>query len=277
MLVFLAEMKDFKSILKLLTRGRPVAKFSRFLRKLRREMILKDYWDATKGAAALHLTNEFAIKPFVRDMGTIISQCGILAQEAQQKFADAGRETNTRYYSELLYSNRTGTSSYETYVGTVESTNFNACMEYQYNYKLRSSLAAFTQYWGLLNSPTAMWELMPFSFVVDYFLNIGDSIKAAQRDKNVHLNWSQYCESLLTIKSQGYHNDAAYLYGPMIVGDCVGSLEPQESQHNLYSGSKSSLYTRRVRTPFKGMVVPKLRKPSSKQKLNLLALARAVI
>lgn len=287
--VFLAELKDFKSLAKIML-NKPLLSLSNHFRKLlwKARHIDKHRinFDPSKPLAQLHLTNEFAIKPLLADIMAIACQMEVLAADAQQQFSDAGREFSSRHYTEELFREDLDTrSAYSQskspwYLsGTSKTLTFTATMEYSYEYNLRSSLSAFMRYWGLVPNAEAVWNLIPFSFLFDYFIKVGRSLRAARRDENVCLNLSQYCESLLSNSSSGLHFKDAYLLHPVIYEWNVNSPDPilGTRHNNLIAGYISSLYTRRVATPNKGAVLPRIARPSSSQRLNMLALARCFL
>jgi hypothetical protein len=282
MFVFLAELKDFKSLLRIMA-NKPLLKLSNFVRRLRTKN-RKLRLDPSLPLAQAHLTNEFAIKPLISDIIKITCQLETLAREAQQKFADAGRERSSRHYTEELFREDTDTrtayqqSAYpHLLVGTSKTLTFNATMEYSYRYNMRGPLEAFMRYWGLVPNAEAVWELIPFSFLLDYFIKIGDSIRTASRDGHVGLNLNQYCESLTSYSTSGHHYKSDHLYAPLITGEGLGDLAYDRAPNGLVSGYVSSLYTRRVTTPNRSLALPRLAVPSSKQGLNMLALARCFI
>jgi hypothetical protein len=283
--VFIAELKDFREIAKFLAK-KPLRKLSNYFRKLKgrwKAKGLKKY-DFTRPLAELHLTNEFALKPLLSDIYKITCQMETLVSEAQAKFADAGRELSSRHYSEELFredaDERTAyqQAKYpEKLVGRSKVLTFTATMEYSYEYNMRSTLDAFMKYWGLVPNAEAIWELIPFSFLIDYFYKIGNSIRVASRDSNVRLDLNQYCESLTSYETVGTHYKDEYLLGPLVIGDPMGNNPIGRAPNNLISGVASSLYTRRVCHPNKGLALPRFAKPRSKQQLNMLALARCFL
>lgn len=280
--VFLAELRDFKSLLRIMA-NKPLLKLSNWIRRLRTKS-RKLRLDPSLPLAQAHLTNEFAIKPLISDIISITCQLETLAREAQQKFADAGRERSSRHYTEELFRDDFDTrTAYKQsnaphlLEGTSKTLTFNATMEYSYRYNMRGPLQAFMRYWGLVPNAEAVWELIPFSFLLDYFIKIGDSIRTASRDGHVDLNLSQYCESITSYSTNGIHYKSEHLYAPLITGEGLGNLAYDRSPNGLVSGYVSSLYTRRVTTPNRGLALPRLAVPSGKQGLNMLALARCFI
>lgn len=279
---FIAELKDFRSLALALTK-RPIEKLKRFLVKTRARANKLDYFSYgdTRTAAELHLLNEFAVKPLLSDIYQITCQMEVLAREVQQKFLDAGRERSSRHYTEVLFRGESGMTypSYFLSQGTVETTTFTATMEYSYNYNVRSSLDAFMAYWGLVPNAEAVWNLIPFSFLVDYIVKIGNSLRVARRDSSVDLNLSQYAESFLTISSTGVHHKPEMLFAPFIVVDRVrrSADEGKLAPNHLVNGHYSSFYSRAVADPLKRMATPRVVRPKDSQILNVFAIARCFV
>jgi hypothetical protein len=265
---FLLELKDVKELLKLL-RAHPIRKLRNFFRRKRK------LFDPSKPLAEAHLMNEFAIKPLLSDILTITCQIEEHVRNAQEEFAEAGLGRNSRHWSDwtivddsnLVYG---GYYYYYQASGEVEWQKFTATMEYNYNYSARSSLDAFMRFWGLTPTWEAIWNAIPFSFVVDYFVKVGNSIAAMETDPNVEVLLNQYCESILSMRSSGTHivTDNCYEKTIVVDGDLIKNGLP------LVSGNYSSLYTRRVVAPNKGAALPSVGPMSSKQGLNLAALLR---
>lgn len=272
---FVVELRDFKRIAKFLLKN-PLRK----IRNLIKRIIRKRRFDPTKPIAQLHLSNEFALKPLLSDIYKLSCQLDAKITDIQKSFADAGRERNKRHYSEVfpIYEyNRFSDYEQSKYPwlmkGNSEQLMFNATMEYSYEYNMRSTLSAFSKYYGVLPDTEAIWDAIPFSFIVDYFLKVGDALDINSRDKNVLLDLHQYCESILSERTNGMHFKASYLFGPMLGSRFIKN--PGSSGNYLVSGSESSLYTRYVAQPKTGSVMPRLHRPSTKQGWNMLALLRA--
>jgi hypothetical protein len=91
-----------------------------------------------------------------------------------------------------------------------------------------------------------------------------------EHDPNVDVLMRQYCESILTLKTSGIHLVTDECHNKVTVVDGKVRKDPLP----LVSGFESSLYTRRVCQPKKGMVIPSVQLASSRQALNLAALLR---
>lgn len=270
---FLMELRDFRSLLRLLRR-KPLKKLRNFFVRKKRTL------DPTKPIAQTYLMNEFALKPLLSDIYKITIQLQETVKDAQQKFADAGDERSSRHYSETFTEMRTDTRSAYAIsreqgarIGSTLETVFTATMEYSYRYNMRTPLDAFMKYWGLYASPEAIWNAVPFTFIVDYFLGVGDAIRITSRDRNVGLSLHQYCESLCTTRSTGFYVLPDKTYCGIITDQAI-DLPDLPSSDILCAGMTSSLYSRRRTQPNKGLVIPRIKMPSSKQALNLGALLR---
>jgi hypothetical protein len=265
---FLLELRDFRQLAKLL-RQKPLRKLRNYFRRLRKSL------DPSRPLAEAHLMNEFALKPLLADIVKITCQLEEIVQNVQDEFAEAGQGRNSRHWSEtrviddadLTYG---GYGYYYRAIGDAEVQKFTATMEYSYKYSARSSIDAFMRYWGLIPTTEAVWNAIPFSFVVDYFVKVGNSIAAMEKDPNVDVLMTQYCESILSKRTSGIHLLLDKYHEGILVID--GNLT--SDQINLVSGYESSLYTRRVCRPNKGAVLPRVSPMSSRQGLNLAALLR---
>jgi hypothetical protein len=265
---FIAELRDFKSLARLLYKH-PLRKLRNFFRRKRKSLL------SSRTLAEAHLMNEFALKPLLADIYKITCQMEEIVRDAQTRFADAGTGRNSRHWTESRVIDD-GSLSYGGYYyyykaeGTVEVQKFTATMEYSYDYSARGPINAFMRYWGLIPTWEALWNVVPWTFVVDYFIKIGNSIAAMEHDPNVDVLMRQYCESILTLKTSGIHLVTDECHNKVTVVDGKVRKDPLP----LVSGFESSLYTRRVCQPKKGMVIPSVQLASSRQALNLAALLR---
>jgi hypothetical protein len=278
MLNFLFELRDFKSLIKhCLTFKMSYRKLRNILR--RPPKIGKQ--DPTKGAAGVFLTWQLALKPLLMDLTSIHAQLCTLVREVQEEFNSAGSEDQSSHYSELLGSEQTGMTpgtkvNYIYGSGSYRSTMFTATMHYKYAYEMRSTIDAFVKYWGLSPSAETFWNAIPWTFVFDYFVKIGDSIHAMEIDQNVDLRMTDYAESLLTTSTTGTHllPGSSSIYRFLMVDD---EILPQVSYPRLISGTKGTIYERRVTSPNFGPALPRLNLPSGKQSAVMASLVRCIL
>lgn len=255
--------------------GKPT-KLSRLLRKAPKTGL-----SVLSGAVAeAWLAIGLAIMPTLSDTHNILSRMKDNIDHAQADFAQKGIDGNTRHYTEVLYdasdlSAGTYNNSHLQY-GTSAKVTFTASLNYGYRYTLRDQVSAIQKYLGTHGSFSTLWEWVPLSFVADYFLTIGNAIKAMDRDKNVSdLTVFNYSESTLAQFRSGrfLNTDNVRVNLPIV----DGTLLKRGSGVHHTDGPVSSLYNRVLTAPRKGMYVPRFKTPSTKQAATCLALVRMLI
>lgn len=286
MLNFIFELKDFRRLAKSLVGLRSPALIAQKMRNLQHK--LRRYlWetrsasvprnglgtlkDALSLASQARLSSEFAIKPLIKDLATILYQSGTIVRDAQERFSSQGEDVQTRHYSETNELNENVISYGNKYnlhymLAHREIETFTASMDFTYKYSMRNDSDAFLRFWGLQGTYEALWNMIPFSFVVDYFAQVGKAIKYMSVDPNVKLVPLNYCESLARVYSSGY----------VATGDsrafiaCNGkSFLPRGT---LLTGFHGSTYQRKLCSPNKGAALPRLKLPSGSQGINMAAL-----
>lgn len=241
-------------------------------------LILNGLDSSTRGLAALHLTNELAIKPTMRDAIAICAQAQKTAALEQEAFQKAGGAQQRAHASETLFKD-TQVKVLSTYEYMYEylwkqHARFTASMMYLYSYRKLPSTAAMRKYWGLDFNAEVVWNMLPLSFVLDYIVGIADSLHAMNKDPNVDLQLMQYCESILYEREAGWFTRKDQR-------TCWLGVNGVFTHHGAMgvpmTGYRYSFYERRVVAPDRGPALPKVSLPSTAQARNLLALARCWI
>lgn len=162
--------------------------------------------------------------------------------------------------------------------GSKYSQVWTATAEYTYGYKLRGRLEAIAKYWGLSLTAEAVWNGLPFSFLVDYIFSVGKSLKAMRVDQNLQYTLHQYCESILGVSQWGNFiaPDPTRTGCHVVIDDTLYSSK-DFTKPLLTAGVTRSLYERRVLTPYWGPYLPSFKVPSSGQMLNMAALLRCLL
>lgn len=159
-----------------------------------------------KNLASGHLNYNFGWKPFVRDLKEIISR----AVDWQTRLGDFLKRENTpqvRHYGESLGWNSTFSQTYSSAPQgcrktiTLNLQKYSATMKYRYSIPQMSGLEqqvrGFLDAFGLARPASTLWELIPFSFVVDWFVNVGGFIRSNERDwLEPVLNITDFCHSI---------------------------------------------------------------------------------
>lgn len=276
----LFELKDFKDIVKFMfvRKGKTKNLFDALRHKARHGSP-----DPTRIAANLVLINNLAIQPTIKDAKSLIAQAQYIVQEVQEEFGVLGKSRQKSHYSEELdYQEWNITppsvgSSRQTM--TRKTVKFTATLEYKYNYTPRGAYEAFIKYWGLRGTPEAIWNFLPFSFVVDYFTAIGKSLNMMEVDRNVELLPIQYCESLL----HHYQGGTFFVGLPTTSRGFYNAREEFVSgypQRPLYlCGREGTHFERIVKRPNKSLAVPRWKnfRFSKTAQWNMLALIRCLL
>lgn len=230
----------------------------------------------TLAAAELQLINSFMIQPTIRDIASMLSQATIAASEAQAKFKNLGLQDQKSHYTEKTIYEESGTNGtlnwYWVRIGTFRSHTYTATCSYTYDYTMRSHFDAFVKYWGLGGSFETLWNATPFSFLLDYVIQVGKSIHAMERDANVDWHVKTWLDTVKYTHSYGQYITADPRCKVFVVDGKY--MSPTQAHGKLLSGVEGSIYDRRVSQPVAGLFVPKLRGPSLQQWLNVVALAR---
>lgn len=267
---FLIELKDVKELLNM------GLKALRELRRLRHRFgiaNLKKGFDPTLSVANVGLAYNFGVVPLLADLSTIISQINLRIQQLQDDFIKDGETENTRHYSEVLFEDMNGTygsnNNRTMFNGLRKASIFAATLKYTYKYKRQSNFRAGNQFWGMNLTPEALWNALPFSFLLDYFVKIGDAIRYNTRDPNLTLETHDYCDSLKSVYTSGLHIKKGEFRSVLAI-----NLQP--TTIGIVSGYDSSIYNRWRSSPQKlGFYKPKKAKSLTyAKKFNLLALVR---
>lgn len=272
------ELKDFKDAGKaLLNIQHEIYNVAKTVRSLKK----KYKGQPSKLLAEGWLAYALAFKPTINDVNNIMKALSTTVAEAQLKFADAGTTLQKTHYSEVL-SSSANVVSYNSYYpcwyyGQVETRKFTATLEYTYQYKLRRPTEAFMAYWGINGSVETLWNASAFTWVADYFIQIGNALHFMQKDPNVGLSSRQYCESILHEFNHGQILGHLGRDFESVFEGKYYNVTSDAPLNKLVSGYKTSTYVRRVCDPNKGLALPRLKLPSSTQGKTLLALARSFI
>lgn len=236
--------------------------------------------DPTAIAAEIGLAYNFAVVPTLKDISGILSQMQAIVSAKQLEFQQRGLEVCTSHYSEYtIHEDTRAVPTSGDYFwfksGKLVKTKSTATLQYKYDYLVRSPAEAFRKYWGLTGNLEAFWNMIPFSFLLDYVLRIGQAIHFAERDVNVSMHLHKYGESYKTTIAYGsWFNCPHSRFDRAIVnGSLIDTSQPYDTQ---IMGQSASAYLRYPATPFRGLIVPRLKSPSDLQIFNIAALARCM-
>lgn len=193
LLVSLAESKQALSLLK-----NPILGVIKMLRASK----VKDLRRFSEGAANQWLATQFGILPMIMDLQGIMKA---LSRTAESRLRETSRATAQDSVSILI----PGGSYKDTLIelraslGLADTFVARAGVLYEHELELIDFLGLSASY-----IPSSLWEHMPWSFVFDYLMNIGNVIDALTpkvrtyvktawiaSERNLHCNeWVTYCD-----------------------------------------------------------------------------------
>lgn len=135
-------------------RGRP--------NRAARRLGIKTHKPRSKQAAGQWLELQYGWLPLVGDVYSLLN----LNSPIRNTVFGVGRESETLRYEKSIY----GVAAFDVDVSYWSIVKYGATVH------VTDPAIAFSQQAGLLNPAVVAWELMPFSFVVDWALPIGDYI-----------------------------------------------------------------------------------------------------
>lgn len=148
---------------------------------------------------------------------------------------------------------------------------FTASLQRKYEYRLRRPEEGFLDYWGLRVTPEVVWNALPFSFLLDYVLQVGNSIRRMEVDQHVTLHDLLYYESLLS-----YSQSGTFIYNPTTRIYYKGKMKYAGTPAFL-SGAEATYYERYFAVPNFGPALPKPVKIKPGQAANVAALLRVFV
>jgi hypothetical protein len=287
LLNFIYELKDFKHLCKALWNIRVAeigGRLRAFWKQLQKSRIsdnspplqkgIQTLSDLTQVAATERLVEQFAIRPLISDLTAIFTTLAVTIERAQANFANRGNLSQLSHYSENGQTTQTGSygtlASAPFFDGMYTASTFTATMQYRYKYDLRRGWDLLSHGLGLDFNAEVLWNMIPFSFLVDYIYKVGHALHAVRLDPNTDVQMLQYSESILNSTSSGIMADLSVdallgLHCPC--SRTIGVMVP-------LTGYTATHYVRRLVNPHKAMYTP-CTKPASKGQLwNLAALIR---
>jgi len=187
LLTFLHELKDLKKLPDLWSQKRPLL----------------------KNAANLHLNYSFGWAPFLADVWNLYSTLkGV--NHALDVFLQAAGKPQKRHYKRVLKGSPLDTVILQRNIGAAvrsirverqtSDITFCATMSYQYSVgggpELLKQVRGWLDAFGVNLNPQVIWDAIPFSFVVDWFFNIGQELNALKLELLPAVTYiTDYCHS----------------------------------------------------------------------------------
>lgn len=248
----------------------------RLSRKLRDAAAKIFRHDNHKTLAELQLANAYAFQPLVRDVSVLSLTLGE-AGRALKRFNDQGKQWNTFHYSEQIPVEDLFVDG-GTYCQFQKKRGlYCASVRNKWEETSQDAVGNFMQFYGLTLSPQQIWEMIPFSFLVDQVYTVGKTLERLSRTPVSKVQRGMFVESLkletinLLCMKQQYN--LRYFSG----GCDPQGIDP--GKHHPIAFSKKSSYDRYISLPpaLGGVPVPQLKLPTIANLVNDVALLRANI
>lgn len=161
------------------------------------------------------LAYHFGWEPLVKDIHAAVE---VVSKPFEPKTIEVkGKKVLCRHYRSW---NRTYTSGYCEVSGQVRC-------KVGATVKVDSQYAYVAGRWGIVNPAVIAWELIPFSFVVDWFSNVGDYLNQATDLLGIEIT-NPYHTVFMRLKST-YHDS----YKPPYTGFCRVEMESTYMERSL--------------------------------------------
>lgn len=129
-----------------------------------------------KGVSNDYLAFQFGVKPLLSDVyGAAETLARLNLNQQKDKVVVRSRVTQKDHKSETYYEPVTGRTD-------VRDVWCEMTLSYVLEYSVENGASSELQKLGLLNPAEVAWELLPWSFVVDWFLPVGDYITSLSAD-----------------------------------------------------------------------------------------------
>jgi hypothetical protein len=149
---------------------------------------------------------------------------------------------------------------------------FHATLKCSYDYVKPSEFEGFRRVLGLRLTAEAIWNAVPFTFLIDWVLKVSKFLKQLDKDPNLTVNIKDYCWSLKRLAVVSYVSDKDGTYW--------GGTHSKRTYHNMgleYWRVERSTYTREPSVPNTGYAFPVFDSLSSRELVLAGALIRANI
>jgi hypothetical protein len=210
LMLFLLELREFPGLLRqanhainFIERNKLTKYIYKGKRKFRNQSELRKVFESST-AAKLNLIYSFAVAPLISDATTIAELSKALEQPVLD-FIEKGRQGETYHYREQVMDETDLLSKY-IYSQLYEEREgwYYATLRCKYNYVLPSFLEGQRRMWGLVLTPEVIWNITPFSFIVDWIYDVSYMIRQASQDPNmVDVTILDYCDTWKGMRRRG--------------------------------------------------------------------------
>jgi hypothetical protein len=255
---FLLELKDFRDVVRSSRTGllAELRKFKRFLRgedDLRPLSLLSN----------LTLFNSFAVQPFISDVSKIYKGLFTLRERIRELESRQGTR-QTRHYRRTLEGYTETPEFLRQYIPATwykspqtHGIRFDSYREYlvvptyhatvRYTYRLDhvdgiGALDAVLDTLGVRLDPSIIWNAIPFTFIIDWFVNVSSFLERFATDNvGMQVVVDDFCSS---VKAHVQYTEKCHHYINPYGGNPL-----QRGEETIYGQSEALVYERRIARP----------------------------
>lgn len=197
-----------------------------------RDGLLKTTSNFAEASANAWLEYRYGWKPILSDVAKVVTATHDVRERMQRRRLVArGRESLT-LNREKAFSVSGGIPTWDTILGSVESKNqLSASAGVIYEVRERTATSALSQYLcaDTHNTPQNVWNILPYSFVVDWFVNVGDWLAAVTPNPNISVrgNW------VTTV------HEKDLIYSKMQIKSLIGTVTYTDSLNDIVIHSET--------------------------------------
>jgi len=258
-LLNLAELKDFKRVATLCVNGiSAMAKYARYILRTQSKKQI---------AAGVYLTDSFAVQPTLRAMFDLDQAIGNY-HRALDNYEQQGHQRSTHHYSEKI--SFSGVPSLSGDIVNYLEKDIVYCATAVVMYANASSYKRPDKwdYFGMSLTPSTVWDLIPFSFLIDHVFTVGATMDHMSRNVDPSSRMLSFCDSQKSTASyvtlnrfRGYNVDEVV----SAKFDDAAQTSFAHPYHYVSAACKATIYSRAVPpipSPAK-IIWPEFRSPTS--------------
>jgi len=239
--------------------------------------------DPSKLISQLLLAYNFGFKPLVNDLTQVMLMC-IELDKLIDAFIESGKEVQSYHYKEVLSSDSDETEYGGGHILMERLSMYYATCKMSYQYDRPPLWEAVMRVGGVRLSAGIVWEAIPWSFAIDWIVNLQKFFDQFDKDPRVIVKVHDYCDTIKSSVTNSYrrsHSESSgTLWRPAYPWTAATSLALYDPVYGKDYETpvwtwKRVRYQRTPGTPDMGYALPAFDSMSSRQLVLAGALLRA--
>lgn len=150
---------------------KPVSRLLHYSEKFASSVSRRDWRGLTSGISEARLEYQYGIKPLAQDIYDVLNKDPLMTQDGIIEVRGSARDEGF-HPNKILVNSIYGNVNF-----SLRDTNFVVATKYSVN--VRAGNQTFER-WTSMNPASILWELMPYSFVVDWVYDIGGYLRSLE-------------------------------------------------------------------------------------------------